>query len=512
MRNCSPSWVFLVRLKTCSTSERNDTLITPVLLDGAAPLDRDLLGGKAWSINRLSALGLPTPPAFALTTDIHRLFLDGGKTLPGGTDAALAEGVAWLEACTRRTFGRAPRPLLLSVRSGAPQSMPGMMDTILNLGLTAEVHQALREENGDRFAEDVHRRFHLHYHRLIDSDVTPSEPMEQLSRAVAAVFASWMSQRAVAYREYHGLEQTAGTAVTVQAMVFGNRDESSGSGVLFTRDPVTGESAPYGEWLARGQGEDVVSGSITPAGISELRRTLPAVYKQLVGAGQALEADARDVMEIEYTVESGRLWLLQMRVAKRSAHAAVRIAAGLAHDGLISSAQVGSRVRARDVQTMLGRAIDPKVQSTATVLARGAPTSPGIASGVAVEDSETAQNMADAGTDVVLVRPTTYPNDISAMIAAVAVVTELGGATSHAAVVSRELGRPSVVGCGIGAIAALLGQVVTVDGAAGLVYQGSLPTVQGTADDPDLKTLARLMAATDMTELLTKLSTTPEPT
>jgi pyruvate, orthophosphate dikinase len=486
-------------------------LITPVLLDGDTTLDRGLIGGKAWSVNRLLGLGLPTPPAFVLTTDVYRLFRDAHGILPPGTNAALMDGIAWLEACTGRTFGRGPRPLLVSVRSGAAQSMPGMMDTVLNLGLTAEVREAVRAEHGEGFAADVQRRFVAQSERLTNVEAMPREPMAQLRLAVATVFASWMSPRAVAYREHHRLDHGAGTAVTVQAMVFGNRDDTSGTGVLFTRNPVTGETAPYGEWLARGQGEDVVSGKVHPTGITVLRVAMPAAYDQLVASGRILEADAQDALEIEYTIESGKLWLLQTRTAKRSAHAAVRIAAGLAHDGLINSAQIKNRVSVHDVRAMLGRAIDPAAQLTAIVLAHGAPASAGIASGLVVGDSETAEIMKEAGIDVVLARQTTDPNDVQGMIASVAVVTELGGSTSHAAVVSRELGRPCVVGCGADATAALLGEVVTVDGGTGQVYQGLLPTVEAAADDPDLNALAQLMSVTDMGELLTKLGATPEP-
>ena len=465
-----------------------------VVLDGGSPLGREVLGGKAWGVNRMRALGLPVPPAFAVTTRACRDYLAGGRRLDPALWDAVRGGVAGLEARTGRRFGAGPRPLLVSVRSGAARSMPGMMDTVLDLGVDDAVEAALAAESGDTaYAADTRRRFRAQYRDVVagsGGDV-PDDAWEQLRAAVCAVFDSWRSPRAVAYRAHHGLPQDDGTAVTVQAMVFGNLDDRSGSGVVFSRDCRTGEAAPQGEWLPRAQGEDVVSGTADPLPLADLARRLPDVHAELLAAAARLEADARDVQDVEFTVQAGRLHLLQTRTARRAPRAAVRCAVAMADEGLVTRAEAVARVGPDQVRLLLQPdRVDPG--PGAAPLARGLGACPGVATGVVVGDASAAEERAAAGEDVVLVRPTTSPEDLRGLLAARAVVTETGGATSHAAVVGRELGRPTVVGCGAGTLRALLGQRVTVDGGAGRVWAGAPPTSRSdVALDADLRRLAR---------------------
>ncbi|WP_431972318.1 pyruvate, phosphate dikinase [Nocardia sp. bgisy134] len=444
-------------------------------LDGTCALGRDRIGGKAWSVDHMRALGLPVPPAFAVTTEGWADFRARGA-LSEEIWLQVRAGVAALERGTGRRFGDAQRPLLVSVRSGAAVSMPGMMDTVLNLGINDEVERALAAETRNPgYAADTHRRFRSQYREIVLGDpqgAVPSDPWEQLRGAVAAVFRSWDSARAKTYRRSRGVSDDLGTAVTVQAMVFGNLDALSGTGVLFSRNPNTGERVVFGEWLVGGQGEDVVSGRTTPRPLDELAVTMPDVHEQLLAAADLLERDGRDIQDIEFTVESGRLWLLQSRPAKRSARAAVRAAVAMASEGLIDPATALRRVDAEQVRTVLRPASG--AETDRPPLARGESACPGLASGVVVTDPDEAETRAAAGEDVVLARPTTSPDDLHGMIAARAIVTELGGATSHAALVSRELGRPCVVGCGPGVVAALAGRVVTVDGGAGAVWLGEI--------------------------------------
>jgi pyruvate,orthophosphate dikinase len=477
---------------------------------GAEP-SRDLVGGKAWSLWRMRSLGLRVPPAFVVTTRACAAYFAGsGRTLPDGLAEELAVGIGLLEAELGRTFGAGPRPLLVSVRSGAAVSMPGMMDTILNLGCTDEVEAALAAESGDpAFAAEVHRRFAGFYGRLVlgcaeDLDDLPdppavraaiaggtgrhlpADPWSQLQAAVGAVFASSRSRRALAYRRHYGIPEDLGTAVTVQAMVFGNLDDASGTGVLFTRSPVDGARTPYGEYLPRGQGEDVVSGRVTPEPISVLARQAPDVHAELMAAADRLDRHGRDAQDIEFTVQCGQLYLLQSRPAKRSARAAVRIALALAREGAITPAEAVRRVTPEQVRTLLRPVIAPGADSGAVLAAAGTAASPGVASGVAVATPEEAE----ARPGSVLVRPMTSPEDIHGMIAAVAVVTEQGGATSHAAVVSRALDTPCVTGCGPGTVDALAGQLITVDGSSGRIWAGQLPTTAvGETEDEDLRCL-----------------------
>nr|WP_230329424.1 pyruvate, phosphate dikinase [Nocardia aurantiaca] len=461
--------------------------VTVVELDGACGLSRDKIGGKAWSIDHMRALGLPVPPAFVITTDGWADYTRRGA-IADEIWAQVREGIAMIERGTGRRFGSAERPLLVSVRSGAAISMPGMMDTVLNLGMTDAVRQALAAETrNSAYAENTRRRFVHQYRETVlgdESGVVPADPWEQLRGAVEAVFRSWDSARARTYRANRGVPDTLGTAVTVQAMVFGNLDESSGTGVLFSRNPNTGDGPVYGEWLVGGQGEDVVSGRLTPRPLDDLAATQPAVHERLIAAAQLLERDGRDIQDVEFTVESGTLWLLQSRSAKRSARAAVRAAVVMAEEGLISADEALDRVTAEQVREVLR----PASGDTGghMPLARGESACPGLASGVVVTDPEEAEARAEAGEDVILVRPTTSPDDLHGMIAARAIVTELGGTTSHAALVSRELGRPCVVGCGPGVVDTLTGRTVTVDGGAGLVLPGEVvakPVEQAVLDD-----------------------------
>ena len=485
-------------------------------LDGAALPERALVGGKAWGIAVMRHEGLPVPPAFVLTTEACRVYL-ADSALPDGLLDALGAGIAMLEAETERRFGLPERPLLLAVRSGAAISMPGMLDTVLNLGIDEEIEAALAGESGDAaFARDTHRRFHEMYARIVlkagieelppDGSVedwraavaeagatgrVPEAPADQLLGAVRAVFESWNGRRARRYRKHHGLPDDAGTAVTIQAMVFGNLGEKSGTGVLFSRNPLTGSPEPYGEYLARAQGEDVVSGRRTPQGLDALASSLPEAHATLLDAARKLETLNRDVQDIEFSVQEGALYLLQTRTAARAPAAALRIAVDLVNEGTISTDEALARISADQVRTLLMPRLDDGARDDAALLAAGEGASPGIGIGRVALDADEAEARGAAGEDVVLVRPTTSPEDVHGMVAARAVVTETGGTTSHAAVVSRSLGVPCVVGCGAGARDALAGREVTVDGKAGQVFGGALPvSAPAETDDPYLRQIA----------------------
>lgn len=447
-------------------------------LDGKSLPPRELIGGKAWSIAHMQSLGLRVPPAFVVSTRACTEYVAGGE-LPPGLEEELAQGIEWLEAATGRQFGRGPRPLLLSVRSGAPISMPGMMDTVLNLGINPATARALAAECKDpAFADDTQRRFIDLYTQIVlkapTNDGVPVDVLEQLRRSVRAVLESWNSRRARRYRDHHNISHQLGTAVTVQAMVFGNIDDRSGTGVLFSRNPVSGEPEPFGEFLCRAQGEDIVSGRLTPQPVSVMRDLMPEAYAELMRAQALLEKQSGDVQDIEFTVESGRLYLLQSRTAKRSPRAAVRIAMEMFKEGRISAATALRRVTAEQVRTLLAPKLAADAAATAHALAGGEGASPGIGIGVVVDDADEAERRGKAGENVVLARPTTSPNDLHGMLHARAIVTEQGGSTSHAAVVGRALGLPCVVGCGDGALRELPGRVVTVDGQAGRIYAGEL--------------------------------------
>jgi pyruvate,orthophosphate dikinase len=464
--------------------------VTLLRLDGAVVPSREDMGGKAHSLAAMAAAGLPVPPAFALGTAVCRDVSASGLAVIDAMWDEIRDCVGWLESVTRRSFGGTDRPLLVSVRSGAARSMPGMMDTILDLGMTPDVEAALATECGAEFAADTAGRFRELFTRITGSP-SPDDPWHQLRAAILAVFASWNSMRAQAYRREHGIDDSGGTAVTVQAMVFGNLDETSGTGVLFSRNPLTGDAAPYGEWLPGGQGEDVVSGKFDPLPLASLAASLPTVHDQLMQIASDWERSQRDVQDIEFTVESGRLWILQSRAAKRSPQAGVRLAVGLAGEGLISPAEAVERVSAEQLKLVLRPGLSPEDRAAADLVATGEPACPGVASGVAVTDPDEAEERAEAGEDVVLVRSETSPDDVHGMIAAVAVVTGTGGSTSHAAVVCRELGRPCVVGCGDEVVEALRGTEVTVDGDNGEIRAGRLTPQQWNANDnADLKQLA----------------------
>ncbi|WP_244268921.1 pyruvate, phosphate dikinase [Mycobacterium parascrofulaceum] len=465
-----------------------------VLLDGTASHPRELLGNKGHGIEVMRRHGLPVPPAFCITTEVGLRYLADPRATMDAVWDDVVDRMRWLEAETSRAFGRGPRPLLVSVRSGATQSMPGMMDTILDLGMNDDVEEALAAGGAAAFARDTRQRFDRMYRRIVGMDEhepVPADPFAQLRAGIEAVFASWDSPRAVAYRTHYGVGKRSGTAVVVQAMVFGNRGPDSGAGVLVSRNPVTGDDEPFGEWLPGGQGDDVVSGSVEVEPITALRDEQPAVYDELIAAAKRLERLASDVQEIEFTVEGGKLWLLQTRDAERSAQAAVRLALHLRHEGLIDDAETLRRVTPAHVQTLLLPALQPEVRLAAKLLARGLPACPGVASGRAYTDVEEALDAAERGESVILVRDHTRPEDVSGMLAAQAIVTEVGGAASHAAVVSRELGRVAVVGCGQGVAASLAGKVITVDGAEGEVREGELRlSAWSESDTAELRELA----------------------
>lgn len=466
-----------------------------IVLDGSSVPTREEVGNKARGVALMRSHGLPVPPAFVLPTHVGRAYIEGGGTLPDEAWEAAREGIRELEAATGRTFGGAESPLLVSVRSGAAHSMPGMMDTVLNLGINDTVEAALGAESGNpEFARDTHCRFIESYAKLVlktrvklDAGMSPAEvreaaggvsddPFEQLRGAICAVFASWESPRAKAYRRHWEMPQEGGTAVTVQAMVFGNLDEVSGTGVFFTRNPHSGEPDPYGEFLPRGQGEDVVSGEVQPLDLDALREQLPDVHATLLDAGRKLEQVNGDVQDVEFTVERGRLYLLQTRNAKRSPLAAVRLAVDLVNEGLMDKAVALDYVSAEHIKALLQPVIDPAARKDARVVARGEAACPGVGSGLAVGDADEAVRLSEEDRPVILVRRSTSPEDVHGMIAAKGVCTEIGGRTSHAAVVSRELGRPAIVGCGEGTLQDLIGHVVTIDGATGELYSGELPT------------------------------------
>jgi pyruvate,orthophosphate dikinase len=450
----------------------------PVLpLDGDVEAGKDTLGGKAFSLVQMLKLGIPVPPAFCITTDECRRYHEEGGRIPADVLDALPEAMRHLEEVTGRTF---TKDLLVSVRSGAPLSMPGMMDTVLNLGVVP---------GGSYPAEDIPSRFEEMYGRVVGSE-PPEDPWEQLHGAIAAVFESWNSKRAIKYREHHDLTHVGGTAVTVQAMVFGNADpERSGTGVLFSRNPMTGTAEPFGEWLAGGQGEDVVSGSHDPEPLDHLARDFPDLHAELMDNAARLEREYRDMMDIEFTVESGRLWMLQARAGKRTPPAAVRLAVLLEKEGIITSTEALDRVTPAQAKAVMRDHIDP--DADATVLAEGKPACPGLTKGTIVTDVDEAEDRASDGEDIILARPVTTPDDMHAMTVVAGIVTEVGGATSHAAVVSRELGVACIVGVGRDVLGPLEGQTVTLDADNGKLYDGDVPTVRADEEhDPDLAQLA----------------------
>ncbi|MCU1679197.1 MAG: pyruvate, phosphate dikinase [Frankiales bacterium] len=480
-----------------------------------------LLGGKGASLVRMHALGLPTPPGFTISTDGWRARRDAGDmAMPPQVASELAECVTWLEGALDRRLEDPADPLLVSVRSGAPVSMPGMMDTILNLGLNDAVTAGFAASTSEAFAWSLFRRLLETFAtvvRSIDPEAVepvvaahaedpeaacaalqalildrsgtpfPDRACEQLAEAVQAVWRSWDSRRAKRYRRYAGISDELGTAVTVQAMVFGTYPEASGTGVVFTRDPATGSPQAYGDYLACAQGEDVVAGGHDTEPLDTLRVDVPDAYAELEAALPVLEAAYRDMCDVEFTVERGKLWILQARAGQRSGAAAVRIAVDLVEEGLISVEEAIARIPVA-AMTQLQAPVFAREQQL-DVLGEGTPSSPGAAVGIAVFDAARAQELGDEGQDVILIRPETSPEDIAGMIAAVGIVTAVGGRTSHAAVVARGIGRPAV--CGVDSldvdprarVARFLGRTiaegdrVAIDGVSGIIAAGDVRLV-----------------------------------
>ncbi|WP_336809661.1 pyruvate, phosphate dikinase [Bosea sp. MMO-172] len=504
---------------------------------------KNLLGGKGANLAEMSNLGLPVPPGFTITTEVCTAYYDNGKSFPAELDGQVKAALAGMGKLTGKTFGDPANPLLVSVRSGARASMPGMMDTVLNLGLNDETVEAVAQASGDeRFAWDSYRRFITMYSNVVldvdhglfeealedykerkglhlDTDLKaadwkllvgkykeivkkelgsdfPQEPEKQLWGAVGAVFSSWMNARAIKYRELNSIPASWGTAVNVQSMVFGNMGDTSATGVAFTRNPSTGENALYGEFLINAQGEDVVAGIRTPQDITEaarieagsdkpsMEREMPEAYAELCRIYGILEKHYRDMQDMEFTIQEGKLWMLQTRSGKRTAKAALRIAVELATEGLITQEDAVGRVEPGALDQLLHPTIDPKAERR--VLTTGLPASPGAAAGEIVFNSDDAEAAKKAGKKVILVRVETSPEDIHGMHAAEGILTSRGGMTSHAAVVARGMGKPCVSGAGqiridyakgtlsIGPTTLKAGDFVTIDGGNGQVLLGEI--------------------------------------
>ncbi len=498
--------------------------------------NKSLFGGKGAGLCEMTRAGLPVPPGLIVTTEACNAYYDNNKQFPEGMWEQVVEALHEIEKKVGKGFGDAGNPLLVSVRSGAAFSMPGMMDTVLNLGLNEETVQGLAEQTGDlRFALDAYRRFaslfgeivldvaHEKFERVMDrfkaqtkggkdTDLKPKElreiiaaekriilaeqhaipddPYQQLRVAIAAVFDSWMGKRAVDYRRINRIPDDLGTAVNVQAMVFGNMGKDSGTGVAFTRNPSTGKKELYGEYLLNAQGEDVVAGTRTPHPISQLKKELPKVYQEFAEITQLLEKHYRDMQDCEFTIERGKLWMLQTRTGKRTGAAAVRIAVDMSNEKLIDRATAVRRVSPEQLDQLLHPMVDPK--TTKHVLATGLPASPGAAQGKVVFSPDEAEEMAREGEKVVLVRIETSPDDFHGMVAAQAIVTARGGMTSHAAVVARGMGKTCVSGASdldidygqhqfsVNGQVVTKGEWITVDGSEGRVFLGKVPTIQPT--------------------------------
>jgi len=522
---------------------------------------RDLLGGKGANLAEMASLGLPVPPGFTITTEVCTYFYANGRTYPEDLAGAVTAALAAVEKLTQKRFGSSDNPLLLSVRSGARASMPGMMDTVLNLGLNDDTVNALAASADSRFAYDSYRRFiqmfsdvvlgidhHFFEERLedfkdergyvLDTELEaddwselvidyktiveretgkpfPQDPHEQLWGAIRAVFESWMNQRAITYRRLHNIPESWGTAVNVQAMVFGNMGETSATGVAFTRNPSTGDKALYGEFLVNAQGEDVVAGIRTPQDLTEAARiaagsdkpsletALPEAFWEFRTICETLEKHYRDMQDVEFTVERGRLWMLQTRAGKRTGKAALKIAVDLADEGLITPEEAVLRVDPASLDQLLHPTIDPKAERD--LVATGLPASPGAASGEIVFTPEAAETAKAQGRKAILVRVETSPEDIHGMHAAEGILTTRGGMTSHAAVVARGMGKPCVSGAGsirvdyqaetlaAGGLVLKKGDIITIDGSNGHVLAGAVAMQQ-----PELSgDFARLMEWAD---------------
>ncbi len=499
---------------------------------------KDLLGGKGAGLAEMTNAGLPVPPGFTITTQACNAYYSSGEHFPEGMWNQVLSALKKVEAATGKEFGNLSNPLLVSVRSGAKFSMPGMMDTVLNLGLNEETLQGLASlTSNERFALDAYRRFiqmfgkivlgvdgELFEHALekvkrsvgakMDTDLRaadlaqvceefkkiirsetgsdfPSDPYQQLEEAIKAVFGSWNGDRAKAYRRREKIPDDLGTAVNVVTMVFGNMGDDSGTGVAFTRNPATGENLLFGDYLANAQGEDVVAGIRTPKHIDELKEDMPAIYNQFVEVAQKLEKHYRDMQDLEFTVERGKLWMLQTRNGKRTGPAGVRIAVEMVKEGLIDERTALMRIPAGDLDQLLHKMVDPKAKLN--VVTKGINASPGAASGKVVFTPKEAELAKEKGEKVILVRRETSPEDVRGMDAAQAILTSTGGPTSHAAVVARGWGKPCVVGAGDVAInyakneftvngtRVRRGDWITVDGTSGQVIFGQAPLI-----DPEL--------------------------
>jgi pyruvate,orthophosphate dikinase len=510
---------------------------------------RDLLGGKGAGLAEMTNAGLPVPPGFTITTEACNDYFTAGEKLPDGLWEDVLEAVEEVEALTGKGFGKAADPLLVSVRSGAKFSMPGMMDTVLNLGLNEETLQGLIALTGnERFGWDAYRRFIQMFGRIVmdvkgerfdhaleeakrkhgaaqDTDLDasalrelvdefkaivrqdagrefPSDPYEQLDLAIKAVFASWFGKRAVDYRNNQKIAHDLGTAVNVVTMVYGNMGDDSGTGVAFTRDPNTGEKALFGEYLTNAQGEDVVAGIRTAPKISQMQTDMPEVYAEFQRIGKQLERHYRDVQDLEFTIERGKLFMLQTRSAKRTAAAAVKIAVDMVEEGLISPQDAVGRVEPAHVDQLLRATFDPGALAKATKIVNGLNASPGAAVGRAVFDADRAVEWVNRGEKVILVRIETSPDDFHGMAVAEGIITARGGATSHAAVVARQIGKPCVAGsadllvdyanaqarCNVTRTEFKEGDWVSLDGSGGALYVGALPTVDARFEDqPELQ-------------------------
>ncbi len=518
--------------------------------DGAAEGragDKNLLGGKGANLAEMCSLGLPVPPGFTITTEACNHYYANGRAYPDTLEGDVDEALGHIGRITGRSFGDPKKLLLVSVRSGARASMPGMMDTVLNLGLNDETVEALASDSGDaRFAYDSYRRFIQMYSDVVmgldhevfeeiledqkaslgyelDTELSaiewqgvialykakveeelgkpfPQDPREQLWGAIGAVFSSWMNARAITYRRLHDIPEAWGTAVNVQAMVFGNMGETSATGVAFTRNPSTGEKLLYGEFLVNAQGEDVVAGIRTPQNITEaariaagsdkpsLQKLMPEAFANFVAISDKLEKHYRDMQDLEFTIERGKLWMLQTRSGKRTAKAALKIAVDMAHEGLVTKEQAVARIDPSSLDQLLHPTIDPRAERN--VIGVGLPASPGAATGEIVFSSDDAEELKSQGRKAILVRVETSPEDIHGMHASEGILTTRGGMTSHAAVVARGMGKPCVSGAGslrvdhkAGVLIALgatfkKGDVITIDGGNGQVLKGSVPMLQ----------------------------------
>jgi pyruvate, orthophosphate dikinase len=502
--------------------------------EGSATM-RDLLGGKGAGVAEMTRAGLPVPPGFTITTEACNAFYTAGQKFPTGMWDQAMQALGHIEKKAGKKFGDPRNPLLVSVRSGARFSMPGMMDTVLNLGLNAETLQGLATlTSNERFALDAYRRFIQLFSKIVlgidgalfehaldaskqrnkaqtDADLQPKalrtlidefkqivrdkagvefpeDPYDQLDQAIGAVFSSWNNKRAIDYRNFNKISHDLGTAVNVQTMVFGNMGDDSATGVAFTRDPATGERILYGEYLPNAQGEDVVAGIRTPHPIADMKREMPEVYSQFEKIAQRLEKHYRDVQDMEFTIERGRLYMLQTRSGKRTAAAAVKVAVDMAHERLITRQEAVQRVEPSHIDQLLHRRVDPAAK--VDIMGTGLAASPGAAYGKAVFDADTAEEWAERGEKVILVRIETNPDDVHGMIAAEGVLTSRGGRTSHAAVVARGMGKPCVAGAEsvkvdlnkrqftAGGRTIKEGEEFTIDGSTGNVIFGTVPMIE----------------------------------